>query len=100
MSSAKFEFEVNQLLKSPDLNRPRWRRIAIEKIVNKQYRHQDIVKYEVKFEGQKNPIWFQREDLKKYRSRGYLKQLGKYDKDEEFRIDKVVGRKVEDSGIW
>ena len=77
-----------------------WRRIIVKRIVDKQYRMGDIVRYNILFEGCYNPILVDRDDLKKYRPRGYLRHLEDFEKKDTYRLEKVLQRETTGADIY
>jgi len=67
---------------------------VVKQIKDKQYRFGNGVQYSIIFQECHNPIWIDREDLKYYRPRGYLRHLKEYDKKDTYRVEKVLQRET------
>ena len=86
--------KIKRLISFNTQNRKVWRSIQIQEIINKSIRLTDVVRYEVLFQNCSEAIWIDREELRKYRPRGYSFQLEEIDSKEEHHIEKLLLRRV------
>lgn len=56
----------------------------------------DVVKYLVRFEGTSESIWIEREVLKKYRPRGYIRHLEDCEKTDSHSVETILAREIRD----
>jgi len=60
----------------------------------------DIFRYNILFEGCYNPILVNRDDLKKFRLRGYLTHMEDFEKKDTYRLEKVLQRETTGADIY
>lgn len=60
----------------------------------------DVVLYEVHFATCKEPIWIRRDQLLKFRPRGYLRQLEQVESSSTHSVDTIIAREVRGTEVY